>query len=174
MAYTSAQNRGNHLSRRNKRKPDFRIDDWPFDDLEIGSKPTSMAKITDSKSRMTRLVFGCENGDVVVVSWPKGRILAQWSSGVDSVTSIHTNENRDDQVTLSSSAFLGTKSGSILSVEGPLLQPNFIRHLGNIGGSCESIIFLNGRLSVTSGWRTIPIPLVSSEGRRQIQTIFAV
>ncbi len=174
IAYTSVQIKGNLLSRRKKRKPDFTIDGWPFQDLEIGSTPTSMAKITDSKNRLIRVVVGCENGDIVVMSWPKGRILARWSSGVDSVTAIHIHEHRDNQMTFSISAFIGTDSGSILSVEGPLLQPNFIRYLGNIEVCCEELLFLDGRLSATSGWRTIRIPLESSEGRRQFQTIFAV
>jgi len=174
MAYTSVQNKGNLLFRRKKRKPDFTIDDWPFHDLKIGSMPTSMAKIMDAKKHLIRVVIGCENGDIVVVSWPKGRVLARWSSGVESVTSIHIHEYRDEKISLSSSAFLGTNSGSILLVEGPLLQPNFIRYLGNIEACCEGLIFQDDRLLATSGWRTIRIPLKSSEGRRQFQTIFAV
>ena len=174
IAYTSVQIKGNLVSRRKKRKPDFTIDGWPFQNLEIGSTPTSMAKITDCKNRILRIVIGCENGDVFVICWPKGRILARWSSGVNPVTAIHICNHSDNQISSRVSAFLGTESGQILSVEGALIQPDFIRNIATINACCQSLLFNEGHLSATSGWRTIRIPLESSDRRRKIQTIFAV
>ena len=127
MACTSIQINDNLLSRRKKRRSKFSINDWPFHDLETDFKPTSMARITDSKNRILRVVIGCENGDVFVRSWPKGRILARWSSGVDPVTAIHICNHSDNQISSRVSAFLGTESGQILSVEGSLIQPDFIK-----------------------------------------------
>ena len=174
MACTSIQINDNLLSRRKKRRSKFSINDWPFHDLETDFKPTSMARITDSKNRILRVVIGCENGDVFVRCWPKGRILARWSSGVNPVTAIHICNHSDNQISSRVSAFLGTESGQILSVEGSLIQPDFIRYIADIKACCQRLIFNEGHLSATSGWRTIPIPLESSDSRRKIQTIFAV
>ena len=116
-----------------------------------------MARITDSKNRILRVVIGCENGDVFVRSWPKGRILARWSSGVDPVTAIHICNHSDNQISSRVSAFLGTESGQILSVEGSLIQPDFIRYIADINECCQRLIFNEGHLSATSGWRTIRI-----------------
>lgn len=174
MAYTSIPFRGDDLSGKKKRRTNVMIDDWDFRDLDLDSEPISMAKIKDSNGRVLRIVVGCEDGNVAVVSWPKGRILAQWSSGIDSVTAIHLSELHDSQEIQPVSAYLGTKSGRILSIEGSLLHPNFIRYLGNIGVCCQGLRFIDDHLLATSDWRTIRIPLESSGNRRQIQTIFAV
>ena len=174
MAYTSTPFEVNILSRRKKRRTQFSVDNLLISDLEIDSKPTSIAKITDSKNHIFRVAIGCENGDVIVFCCFKRRILARWSSGVDPVTSIHICNHSDIHVSPSVSTFLGTESGHILSVEGSLLEPNFIRLLGNIKASCKGLILREGYLLATSRLQTIRIPLQSSESRRKIQTIFAV
>ena len=174
MAYTSTPFRRGYLSGRKKRRANITIDDWNLHDLDLDSKPTSLAKITDSKNRVLRLVIGCENGIVAIVSWPKGNILAQWSSGIDPVTAIHISQTHDNQNIQPISAYLGTDSGRILSVEGSLIRPKFIRNLGDIEACCDGLRFIEGELLAKSGWRAIRIPLESSGGRRQIQAIFAV
>ena len=174
MAYTSIPFREGHLSGRKKRRANITIDDWNLYDLDLDSKPTSLAEITDSKNRVLRIVVGCENGNVAIVSWPKGHILAQWSSGIEPVTAIHISQIQDNQEIQPISAYLGTDSGRILSIEGSLIHPNFIRNLGDIEVCCQGLRFIDGELLAKSGWRTIRIPLESPRGRRQVQAIFAV